>query len=147
MKKCFLLFLGLGFYCMVQAQLSLPKVAGVPLKSSSSSLGNFISPPAIGDITGTSSKVVNQLTSQLGLPSAQTGPLNNIVSGFLKQKQGIMGLAGSQPAAYLQKLAPMQKGLFSQLKGVMGAAAFSKFLGMKPKGSAIAGNALSNLFF
>jgi hypothetical protein len=58
-----------------------------------------------------------------------------------------MGLAGSQPAAYLSKLAPMQKGLFSQLKGIMGAAAFSKFLGMKPKGSAVAGNVLSNLFF
>jgi hypothetical protein len=147
MKKCFLLFLGLGFYYMVQAQLSLPKVAGVPLKSASSSLGNFIAPPAIGDIAGTSGKVVQQLTSQLGLPAAQAGPLNNVVSGFLKQKQGIMGLAGSQPAAYLSKLAPMQKGLFSQLKGIMGAAAFSKFLGMKPKGSAVAGNVLSNLFF
>jgi hypothetical protein len=91
--------------------------------------------------------VVQQLTSQLGLPAAQAGPLNNVVSGFLKQKQGIMGLAGSQPSAYLSKLAPMQKGLFSQMKGIMGAAAFSKFLGMKPKGSAVAGNVLSNLFF
>ncbi|MFN9802380.1 MAG: hypothetical protein ACK54Y_01020 [Bacteroidota bacterium] len=146
MKKYSLVLLCLGFSALLRAQISLPKTANLT-KAATSTLGNFIAPPAIGDITGTSSKVVNQLTSQLGLPSAQTGPLNNIVSGFLKQKQGIMGLAGSQPAAYLQKLAPMQKGLFSQLKGVMGAAAFSKFLGMKPKGSAIAGNALSNLFF
>ena len=147
MKKCFLLALGVSICSLTQAQINLPKVAGVPLKSASSSLGNFIAPPAIGDIAGTSGKVVQQLTSQLGLPAAQAGQLNNVVSGFLKQKQGIMGLAGSQPSAYLSKLAPMQKGLFSQMKGIMGAAAFSKFLGMKPKGSAVAGNVLSNLFF
>lgn len=147
MKKCFLLALGVSICSLTQAQINLPKVAGVPLKSASSSLGNFIAPPAIGDIAGTSGKVVQQLTSQLGLPAAQAGPLNNVVSGFLKQKQGIMGLAGNQPSAYLSKLAPMQKGLFSQMKGIMGAAAFSKFLGMKPKGSAVAGNVLSNLFF
>lgn len=107
MEKCFFLLIGVVTYSLVQAQLSLPKVAGVPLKSASSSLGNFIAPPALGDIAGTSGKVVNQLTSQLGLPASQAGPLNNVVSGFLKQKQGIMGLAGSQPAAYLSKLAPM----------------------------------------
>jgi len=147
MKKCFLLLIGVVTFSLVQAQLNLPKVAGVPLKSASSSLANFITPPAIGDIAGTSGKVVQQLTSQLGLPATKTGPLNNVVSGFLQQKQGIMGLAGSQPAAYLSKLAPLQKGLFGQMKGIMGAAAFSKFLGMKPKGSAVAGNVLSNVFF
>jgi hypothetical protein len=146
MKKCILLLVGITLTTFSQAQLGILKATDIK-KTATSTLSNFITPPAIGDITGTSSKVVKQLTSQLGLPAAQAGPLNNIVSGFLKEKQGIMGLAGSQPAAYLQKLAPMQKGLFSQLKGVMGAAAFSKFLGMKPKGAGIAGNALSNLFF
>lgn len=147
MKKCFLFALGIGVCSLIQAQISLPKVENVTKAAAASALGNFIAPPAIGDIAGTSGKVVQQLTSQLRLPAAQAGPLNNVVSGFLKQKQGIMGLAGSQPSAYLSKLAPMQKGLFSQMKGIMGAAAFSKFLGMKPKGSAVAGNVLSNLFF
>jgi hypothetical protein len=147
MKKSFLALIGVGFYSLAPAQINLPKVADVTKSAATASLANFIAPPAIGDIAGTSGKVVQQLTSQLGLPATQTGPLSNVVSGFLKQKQGIMGLAGGQPAAYLSKLAPMQKGLFSQMKGIMGAAAFSKFMGMKPKGSAVAGNVLSNLFF
>jgi hypothetical protein len=145
-KKSFFILLIIGWSTLVHAQLNLPKSTDIT-KAATSSLTNFIAPPALGDVAGTSQKVVSQLTSQLGLPAAQAGPLNTVVSGFLKQKKGIMGLAGSNPTAYLQKLAPMQKGLFSQMNGVMGAAAFSKFLGMKPKGSGAAGNVLSNLFF
>jgi hypothetical protein len=33
------------------------------------------------------------------------------------------------------------------MKGIMGATAFSKFLGMKPSGNNIGTNLLSNLFF
>lgn len=145
MKKILLLavtYLAVG---QSNAQISLPKTSDVT-KAATAAMGNFIAPPKLGDITGTTNSVVDKLTSQLSLPSSQKGALTDAVGGFLKQKQGIMGLAGSDPTAYLSKFAPMQQGLFGKMKGIMGAAAFSKFLGMKPSGSG-AGNVLSNLFF
>ena len=65
----------------------------------------------------------------------------------LKQKKDITGLADSNPTSYLSKFNPLQQGLFGKLKGIIGASTFTKFLGLKPSGSGIAGNALSHLFF
>jgi len=145
MKKFFLLAITCIALSNAQAQLSLPKTADVT-KAASSALGSFIAPPKLGDITGTTNSVVDKLTSQLSLPAAQKAPLTDAIGGFLKQKQGIMSLAGSDPTAYLSKFAPLQQGLFGKMKGILGAANFSKFLNMKPSGSG-AGNVLSNLFF
>jgi len=145
MKKILLLAITCFVLNQTNSQISLPKTADVT-KAATSALGSFIAPPKLGDITGTTNSVVDKLSSQLSLPAAQKGPLTDAVGGFLKQKQGIMGLAGSDPTAYLSKFAPMQQGLFGKMKGIMGAGNFSKFLNMKPGGSG-AGNVLSNLFF
>jgi len=145
MKKILLLAISCIALSNVQAQLSLPKTADVT-KAATSALGSFIAPPKLGDITGTTNSVVDKLSSQLSLPGAQKAPLTDAIGGFLKQKQGIMSLAGSDPTAYLSKLAPLQQGLFGKMKGIMGAANFGKFMNLKPSGSG-AGNVLSNLFF
>jgi hypothetical protein len=145
MKKVLLLIITSLLLNQINAQISLPKTADVT-KAATSALGSFIAPPKLGDITGTTNSVVDKLTSQLGLPASQKGALTEAVGGFLKQKQGIMGLAGSDPSAYLSKFAPMQQGLFGKMKGIMGAANFSKFMNLKPGGNG-AGNVLSNLFF
>jgi hypothetical protein len=145
MKKILLLAVTYLAIAQTNAQISLPKTADVT-KAATSALGSFIAPPKLGDLTGTTKSVVDKLSSQLSLPAAQKGPLSDAVGGFLKQKQGIMGLAGSDPTAYLSKFAPMQQGLFGKMKGILGADTFSKFLKLKPSGSG-AGNVLSNLFF
>lgn len=127
----------------LQAQINLPKTGN----KGGNVLSNFIKPPAIGNVDQTTTGIVGSLMKDLALPAANKSPLTSAISGFLKQKQGIMGLADSNPAGYLAKFNPMQKGLFDKLKGIMGAAAFTKFLGLKPSGNNAAGNLLSNLFF
>jgi hypothetical protein len=119
----------------------------VPTTPSVSSLTDFVKPPAIGNIGKTSTGIVDKLMSSLSLPGSQKSSLTNLISGFLKKKEGIIGLANSDPTSYLSKFAPLQSDLFSKLKGVVGESAFTKFLGMKPSGSGAAGNILSNLFF
>jgi hypothetical protein len=141
MKNIVIAFLFCTVCAVCQAQVPVPKTPSV------SSLENFVKPPAIGDITKTSSGIVSKLMSSLSLPGSQKSGLTDLVSGFLKKKEGILGLATSNPTSYLSKFAPMQKTLFSKLEGIVGQTAFSKFLGMKPSGSDAAGNILSNLFF
>ena len=145
MKKNLLLAITSLLLQQSYAQISLPKTANAT-QAASTAMGSFIAPPKLGDITGTTNSVIDKLTSQLSLPASQKGALTDAVGGFLKQKQGIMGLAGSDPSAYLSKFAPMQQGLFGKMKGIMGAGDFSKFLNLKPSGSG-AGNVFSNLFF
>jgi len=139
MKKITLAFLFIASFGICNAQVTVPKTA--------SSTKDFIKPPAIGDIDKTTSSVVDDLTSKLSLPAAQKPKLIDAIGGFLKQKKDIIGLADTNPTDYLSKFNPLQKGLFGKLKGIIGASTFSKFLGLKPSGSGIAGNLLSNLFF
>ena len=139
MKKIILAFLLIASFGICNAQVSVPKTTP--------STKDFIKPPAIGDIDKTTSSVVDDLTSKLSLPDAQKPKLTDIISGFLKQKKDITGLADSNPTSYLSKFNPLQQGLFGKLKGIIGASTFTKFLGLKPSGSGIAGNALSHLFF
>lgn len=144
MKK----FLLLVFSCsamMASAQISLP--GSTTKKDAGSIINQFIAPPAIGDIGKTASGISQTLLSQLNLPGAKKPELTSAVGSFLTDKKNILGLAKSNPTDYLSKFNPMQKGLFGKFKTIMGAAAFSKFMGLKPSGSNIAGNVLSNLFF
>jgi hypothetical protein len=83
----------------------------------------------------------------LSLPSGQKTGLADAISGFLTRKKDIVGLADTNPTSYLSKFNPLQKGLFDKIKGIVGASAFTKFLGLKPAGDKAAGNVLSNLFF
>jgi len=139
MKKITLAFLFIASVGICSAQVTVPNTAP--------STKDFIKPPAVGDVDKTTSSIVDDLTSKLSLPAVQKPKLIDIISGFLKQKKDITGLADSNPTSYLSKFNPLQQGLFGKLKGIIGASTFTKFLGLKPSGSGIAGNALSHLFF
>ena len=139
MKKITLAFLFIASVGICSAQVTVPNTAP--------STKDFIKPPAVGDVDKTTTSVVDDLTSKLSLPAVQKPKLIDIISGFLKQKKDITGLADSNPTSYLSKFNPLQQGLFGKLKGIIGASTFTKFLGLKPSGSGIAGNALSHLFF
>ena len=112
MKKITLAFLLIASFGICNAQVSVPKTTP--------STKDFIKPPAIGDIDKTTSSVVDDLTSKLSLPDAQKPKLTDIISGFLKQKKDITGLADSNPTNYLSKFNPLQQGLFGKLKGIIG---------------------------
>jgi len=141
MKKIMIILL-FGTACVVcNAQVTVPKTP------SAASLKDFVKPPAIGDLGKTSTGIVNELMSKLSLPATKKSPLTDATSGFLKKKEGILGLANSNPAEYLSKFNPMQSDLFAKLKDIMGSSSFTKFLGLKPSGSNTTGNILSNLFF
>lgn len=129
----------LGIQFASQAQIKIPGGTEDLLK-------NFTAPPAIGDIGKTAGGIADLLGSKLSLSGDQKKSTLDAVTGFLKDKQGIMGLAKSNPADYLKKFNPLQSGLFGKLKGIMGAAKYASFLGLKPTKD-IAGNLLSNLFF
>jgi hypothetical protein len=130
------------FTCCGICQAQVPQVS----PGAVSGTKDFVKPPAIGDVGETTNSIVGDLTNKLSLPSAQKPQLTDAISEFLTKKKDITGLADSNPSDYLSKFNPLQKGLFGKLKGIMGAAAFTKFLGLKPKGGG-AGNLLSNLFF
>ena len=140
MKKIILVFSFFASISISQAQVTIPKT--IP-----TSTANFIKPPAIGDVGKTTSSIVDMLGSKLSLPADQKPKLTDAISGFLTKKKDITGLASTNPTDYLSKFNPLQKGLFDKMKGIMGASAFTKFLGLKPSGSNVAGNLLSNLFF
>ena len=124
---------------MAHAQIKVPSGTTDVLK-------NFTEPPAIGDIGKTAGGIADLLGSKLSLSGDQKKSTLDAVTGFLKDKQGIMGLVKSNPADYLKKFNPLQSGLFSKLKTILGAAKFANFMGLKPTKD-IAGNLLSNLFF
>ena len=141
MKKITLAILLIVSVGICKAQVTLPKTDNI------SAAKDFIKPPAIGDANKTTDGIVNDLTSKLSLPVGQKSPLTGAINGFLTKKKDITGLADSNPTDYLSKFGGLQKGLFGKMKGIMGASAFTKFLGMKPSGATIAGNPLSHLFF
>jgi len=145
MKKIIAVLLLTAFYSVSLAQITVPKITASG--SSASELKDFVKPPAIGDIGATTSGIVDMLTSKLALPDTQKPKLMDAVGSFLTDKKKITNLADTNPTDYLAKFNPLQKGLFGRMKGIMGVAAFTKMLGLKPSGSNIAGNALSNLFF
>ena len=140
MKKTLFLALVSIFSATAFAQITVPKVS----TPAATTVGKFIMPPAIGDITKTTGGIVEALTGQLALPATQKPALTSAISGFLGSKSGIMDLAGKNPADYLNKFNPLQSGLFSKIKTIIGAAKFASFLKLKP---ANAGNVLSNLFY
>jgi hypothetical protein len=144
MKKIIAIIVFVASYGISQAQIKMPKI---DTNAATSALTDFVKPPAIGDIGSTTSGITDMLVSKLGLPATQKTGLTSAISSFLTDKKGIASLANTDPAGYLSKFNPLQQGLFGKLKGIMGASAFTKFLGLKPSGSNIAGNALSHLFF
>lgn len=129
-----------GTFVTSQAQVKLPAGTEDILK-------NFITPPKIGDVGKTSTAIVDMLSSKLGgLASTQKKSALDAVTGFLNSKSKFLDLAKTSPADYLKKFNPLQSGLFSKLKTILGAAKFANFLNLKPTKN-IATNVLSNLFF
>jgi hypothetical protein len=126
MKKIVLVMSFITLSFLAHSQITVPKTGDANV------LNNFIKPPSIGDVGSTTSGIVDALTSKLSLPSSQKPKLTDAVSSFLTSKKGITGLADTNPAGYLSKFNPLQSGLFSKLKGVMGAAKFTSFLKLKP---------------
>lgn len=125
MKNVIVILLFTAVYSVSQAQITLPKI---DTKSTGATLAinDFVKPPAIGDIGGTTGSVVEMLSSKLSLPGTQKPKLMEAVSSFLTDKKTIAGLADTNPTDYLAKFNPLQKGLFGKLKGIMGATAFTK---------------------
>jgi hypothetical protein len=108
---------------------------------------DFIKPPPIDDVGKTTGSIVEILPVNYHCRLLRSRKLTDVISGFLTKKKDITGLADTNPTSYLSKFNPLQKGLFDKLKGIIGASAFTKFLGLKPSGSVLAGNVLSHLFF
>ena len=101
MKKIVLAFLFIASFGICNAQVTVPKTTP--------STKDFIKPPAIDDIDKTTSSVVDELTSKLSLPAVQKPNLIDVISGFLKQKKDITGLADSNPTNYLSKFIRFSK--------------------------------------
>ncbi|HVI44626.1 MAG TPA: hypothetical protein VM802_07145 [Chitinophaga sp.] len=141
MKKVFITVVCIGSFTAtyLQAQ-SIPDEARKATGIIQSSAGGASSTVTAGK------SILSQLTPSLGLSGAQQPKVLDLVTGFLKQKAGILPLQQTNPAAYTSKFSGLQGGLFSKLKTILTAAQFAKFLGLKPKASDVT-NVLSQLFF
>ncbi|MFB6457242.1 hypothetical protein ACE38W_18360 [Chitinophaga sp. Hz27] len=137
MKKILLLA---AVACMLT--ISQTKAQGI-LDAAKKATGSSSS---LGNLSNLTSGIMGQLTPNLGLNNIQQPKVTDLVSGFLKQKAGIMPLQQTNPADYTSKFKGLQGGLFGKLKTVLTVAQYSKFLGLKPKTSD-ATNLLSQLFF
>jgi hypothetical protein len=82
MKKISFVFSLIISISISQAQVTIPKTI-------SSSTANFIKPPAIGDIGGTTKGIVDMLGGKLSLPDVQKPSLTDAISGFLTKKKDI----------------------------------------------------------
>lgn len=95
------------------------------------------------DVNGIANSVLGKLSPALSLTETQKPSVLTAVTGFLKDKSGIMN---TDKAGYASKFAGLQGGLFKKLKTLLTVAQYTKFLGLKPKTND-ATNALSQLFF
>jgi hypothetical protein len=98
------------------------------------------------DVNSLTSSIMSQLTSKLSLTSAQQPKVTSIITDYLKQKVSIANLAKTDKTTYASKLKTLTSSLTSNLKTVLTAAQFTKFLGLKPATSS-ATNVLSQLFY
>ncbi|WP_295124636.1 hypothetical protein [uncultured Chitinophaga sp.] len=134
MLKCIPLLLLLAFSPLISsAQVTLDKA------KSAAQAGGI-------DVNSAANAILGKLTPALGLSAAQKPNVLTAVTGFLKDKSGIMGLLNTDKAAYTSKLTGLQNGLFGKLKGILSLAQYTKFLGLKPK-AADAANVLTQLFY
>lgn len=123
-------------------------IAGITTASFAQSPLQLPSPAAQSSIPNTNGAqaILGKLGPALGLSETQKPSVLSAVTGFLKDKTGILGLAKTDKAAYASKFSGLQGGLFKKLKSILTVAQYTKFLGLKPKTND-ATNALSQLFF
>lgn len=98
------------------------------------------------DVNSLTGSIMSQLTSKLALTSAQQPKVTSIITDYLKQKATITSLAKTDKTASASKLKTLTSSLTSNLKTVLTAAQFTKFLGLKPATNS-ATNVLSQLFY
>lgn len=98
------------------------------------------------DVKSMANSIIGKLTPALGLSAVQKPNVLTAVTGFLKDKSGILGLAKTDKAAYATKFSGLQNGLFGKLKTILSVAQYTKFLGLKPKANDVT-NVLSQLFY
>jgi hypothetical protein len=152
MKKIFFVFVsGVFFGVAAHAQIdmsSATKTANAATKSASANAktATIAASTAGFNVSSITKGVMGSLTPSLGLSSAQSPKVTDIVSGFLSKKAEILPLAKSNPTAYASKFGSLFGGMKSKLGTVLTAAQMTKFMGLKPKTSS-ATNVLSNLFF
>jgi hypothetical protein len=145
MKKIMLVFLLVACYGICLAQIPVEEIDTRSVAENA--VQNFVKPPPIGSVGSTTDGIVNLLSNKLLLPAVQKPKLSGVINGFLGNKKNITSLADTNPAGYLDKFIPLQKGLFGSMKGIMGTSTFNKFLALKPSGNNAAGNVLSHLFY
>ncbi len=151
MKKMFFVFaVGICLGAAAHAQIdmsSATKTANAATKTANSAAKTATTASAAGfNVNSLTKGIMGSLTPSLGLSSAQSPNVTNIVSGFLSKKAEILPLAKSNPTAYASKFGSLFGGMKSKLGTVLTAAQMTKFMGLKPKTNS-ATNVLSNLFF
>jgi hypothetical protein len=141
MKQFFAIVFMLAITSAAFSQSSLPKPTAVAPQAAGAAKA------AQGfDVKSIANSIMGNLTPALGLSAVQKPSVQTAVTGFLKDKSGILGLAKTDKAAYATKFSGLQNGLFGKLKSILSVAQYTKFLGLKPKTND-ATNALSQLFF
>ena len=98
------------------------------------------------DAGGIAGSILGKLTPALSLTGAQQPKVQDVITGFLKKKAGILPLQQSNPSAYTSKFGGLKSGLFSKLKTLLTLSQYTKLLGLKPKTNDAA-NVLSQLFY
>jgi hypothetical protein len=140
-KSVFIAIFALGVAFSAQAQISTDQ-----LKNTVKSAATTTTAKAGLDVKSLASGIMGKLTPALALTSVQKPKVLTAVSGFLKDKSSILQLATTNKAAYATKLAGLTSTLSTKLKGILTAAQYAKFLGLKPA-TASTSNVLSQLFF
>ena len=97
------------YHSSLTAHINVPKIN---TETASGVLKDFVKPPAIKDIAGTSTGITDLLSSNSHYRVHKKPGLTDGISGFLTSKKSITGLAGSNPSSYLAKFNPLQKVLF-----------------------------------
>ncbi|MBL7875677.1 MAG: hypothetical protein JNL53_08430 [Cyclobacteriaceae bacterium] len=133
MKKILLLLIILSAASASFAQIDLNKATAAAA-------------PMGFDVNSLTKSIMGTLTGKLKLGEGQTTQVTNLLSKFLTNKSGFMGLMQSKPAEYKTKLEGEQKSLFSGLKGILKPEQFTQFMNLKPKTNDTTNN-LSQLFY
>jgi len=98
------------------------------------------------DAGGIAGSILGKLTPALALTGAQQPKVQDLITGFLKKKAGILPLQQSNPNGYTSQFGGLKNGLFSKLKTLLTLSQYTKLLGLKPKTNDAA-NVLSQLFY
>ncbi|RPD38835.1 hypothetical protein [Chitinophaga barathri] len=135
----------LALLFIITATISLTYAQNPLDKAKSAAGGAQLQTPKL-DVGSAANSILGKLTPALGLTEKQKPNVLSSVTGFLKDKSGILGMAQTDKAGYASKFAGLQGGLFGKLKTILTATQYTKFLGLKPKTNDPT-NALSQLFF